>query len=190
MQTDPRCDSVTFIQAESEFRRILPKRHDRDNADSSFDAVPADDTDQVFVFECFHLPEETGCQIQLMREDAAFRLLRKPGEGGLQSGNSGKVQRSGLKAVRQEGGDLLRMADAAGSAGDQRLQFFRHFPADQEAAGSLGTEKPFVAGKGERVDAHPFHIQRKNAGSLCRIQDKADAAGPADSADLRDGTDR
>ena len=64
------------------------------------------------------------------------------------------------------------MTDAAGAAGDQRLQQWDHIRLKEKAADPLGPQKSFMPRKCQRVNMHGLHINGKNARRLGRIQNE------------------
>ena len=64
------------------------------------------------------------------------------------------------------------MADAAGTAGNQRLHQRNHIRLKDKAADPLGPQKSFMPRKSQRVNMHGLHINGKNTGRLGRIQNE------------------
>lgn len=77
------------------------------------------------------------------------------------------------------------MADAAGSAGDQRRDQWRHVRLEKESPHPLRAQKALVTGKGQRVNMHGRHIDGQHARRLGGIQYEFQAVGMAESPNFR-----
>lgn len=79
---------------------------------------------------------------QLVGQYRAFRLLTQPQKTLPQAQNARQIQGARLEPVRQKGGDLLGVAQAAGAAAEQRVQLLFQPLGQHQPAGALGPSSP------------------------------------------------
>src|SRR6185369_17009596 len=89
---------------------------------------------------------------------------------GVQSGDAGKIVRTGLKTVRHDLRLLLGSRMAAGSPLGYRHDWYmvRHV----QESGSPGPEQPLMTGHRQQVNSQAFNVDRQITGRLRRINQK------------------
>ena len=120
-----------------------------------------------------------------MRADFINALLLQPAEGSMQAGDARQVERACLKFIRHEAGSVLRMAEAAGAADNERCYFVNNAFAQHKAADALRCQKSLVPRKGESVDVHFLHVDGNDAGALRTVDDEFQVMLVAEAADCR-----
>ena len=70
----------------------------------------------------------------------------------MQAGDARQVERACFEFIGHKAGSVLRMAEAAGAADDERCYFVNHAFAQHKTADALRCQKPLVPRKGEGVD--------------------------------------
>ena len=108
----------------------------------------------------------------------------------MQAGDARQIKRACLKFIRHEAGSVLRMAEAAGAADNERCYFVNHAFTQHKAADALRCPKSLVPRKGESVDVHFLHVDGNDAGTLRTVDDEFQLVLVAEAADCRQGLQR
>ena len=190
MEADSGLDAEAVVQRKGDVGKVAARRLDGDDARAALYAGEAKQFDTFSRAERREASEETLCQGKFVCADRIQAGIRKETECGVEPGDAGEVHRPGLEAVGQEVRHEFGMAEAAGAARDQRRQLGGKIFTEGEAADALRAEQTFVAGKGEGVDVHGFHIDGENAGGLRAVDKEAEAVFLTKRADGGDGQER
>ena len=190
VEADSGLDAEAVVQRKGDVGKVAARRLDGDDARAALYAGEAKQFDTFSRAERREAREETLCERQFMRADDVQPGVRKETECGVKPGDAGEIHRSGLEAVWQEVRHEFGMAEAAGAARDQRRQLGGKIFTEGEAADALRAEQTLVAGKGEGVDVHGFHIDGENAGGLRAVDKEAEAVFLTKRADGGDGQER
>jgi len=106
-----------------------------------------------------------------------FQCAREPGD-------ARKVGRSRLELVGHGHRLALLVGEAARPAFHEGRHCFGEFRFPQDAADSLGSQKPLVAGKAKGRKIQFFCVDVKHPARLGRVEDQGHTVGAADAGDL------
>ena len=108
----------------------------------------------------------------------------------MQAGDARQVERACLKFIGHEAWGVLRVAEAAGAADNERCYFVNHAFTQHKTADALRCQKSLVPRKGESVDVHFLHVDGNDAGTLRTVDDEFQLVLVAEAADCRQGLQR
>ncbi len=103
----------------------------------------------------------------------------------MQSRNTRQVERACFKFIGHEVGSVLRVAEAAGAADNERCYFVDNAFTQYKTTDALRCQKSLVPRKGERVDVQRLHVYRQHAGGLRTVDDELQTMLMAEAAELR-----
>ena len=108
----------------------------------------------------------------------------------MQAGDARQVERACLKFIGHEAWGVLRVAEAAGAADNERCYFVNHAFTQHKTADALRCQKSLVPRKGESVDVHFLHVDRNDASALRTVDDEFQLVLVAEATDCCQGLQR
>lgn len=179
MQADAGCDTELAVETVGDFRGIPSGELQGDNREVfGAAALPSN---QAKSRKSADTKEKALTECRLPASDRRETGLLEPGKRGVQPVDPRQVQRPRLEAIRHEVRHLLCVGEAAGTAGEEGLDFPGKPLPEQEAADALRAQQSLVAGEAESVNAVARHIDIEHSGALCAVQKKEDALLPAET---------
>ena len=105
----------------------------------------------------------------------------------MQTGDARQIKSACLKFIRHEAGSMLRVAEAAGAADDERCYFVNHAFTQHKTADALRCQEALVPRKGKSVNVHFLHVDGNDAGTLRTVNDEFQVVLVAEAADCCQG---